>query len=128
MSNRTDASAATFFGELLESSRSRRVYDTVENFVPHPRTLVVCPDPKEEVTPGGLILPDQAQTPKDIGTVVAAPLDDPHYQVGDRVIFRNSAPEEVEFSDIGKCIILQYCGEVDDQILGRFQREGEESS
>ena len=110
------------YGRLLEDSYSRAENDHVQNFVPHKGTLLVKPDPPETTTKSGIHLPEVAIQQKQIGTVLAVSEDDGDYHVGDRVLFRARAGTAISFPEpAGECKLLQYCGDIDDEILGKFK-------
>jgi co-chaperonin GroES (HSP10) len=110
------------YGRLLQDSIDRIQKDCVENFIPHPGTILVRPDPPDTKSDNGIILPDCAIKQKLFGTVLAVHEASSSYAIGDRVLFRARAGTKITFPDVGECLILQYCGDIDDEILGKFRR------
>lgn len=121
--NKSDV-ISTYYTELLERSHDRISEDSVATFVPHTNTVLVSPDPPDTESKQGIIFPESAIQDKNFGTVLAVP-EDCMYQVGDRVLFRSQGGTKLEFPDVGQCVILQFTGDIDDEILGKFVKPQE---
>jgi len=91
------------------------------DFIPSPGNVVVEPIPPDEQTKGGLALPEQARTDKNLGWVVAIHPADQKHRVGDLVFYRFGGGQQVaiEGRDV---IILQYTDRISD-ILGHWPTE-----
>lgn len=62
----------------------------------------------EQRTAAGLIIPDTAREKQNSGVVVAiSRIDDPEFNVGDTVIYKQYSGTEIEF-DLKKYLIIQY--------------------
>ena len=122
--------AQTFFRETLSGDAGEGYDVRPEDFVPHPGTMLVKPDSPETLSEGGIHLPDVAQRDRRTGTIVTvtAPLnaaDPDFYKTGDRILFRlPSTDAHIDFKEGGRHVILQWCGDISDEILGRFDKPG----
>lgn len=93
------------------------------NFIPLHNKVAVLPDQKEQVSPGGIILPDEAQKKAQAGTVVTVGpgkiLDNgSRYEmpvaVGNRVYFSKYGGNDMRLDGVDYVILD------DDQIFGIF--------
>ena len=88
------------------------------DFIPSPGNVIVEPIPPDDQTKGGLVLPEQARTDKNLGWVVAIhPSDDKHH-VGDLVFYRFGGGQQVRIEN-RDVIILQFTDRISD-ILGHW--------
>lgn len=119
------------YGKALgENSRPLQV--SADLFVPAPGKILVRDDRPDDVTAGGLTIPDLAQEQKFMGVVVAAIegtidesvdlVDMSTYPVGTHVLFSRHAGEELRFDgDDNVYRVLDARQEADDGILGYFK-------
>lgn len=96
---------------------------TVGDFVPHPHHLVVEPLPPDTMV-GSLIIPETHRKKQAMGWVRAiAPVDEGGlYEVGDLVLFANSAGQAVSF-DGREHVVLQYHTQEESEIIGRWPKK-----
>jgi co-chaperonin GroES (HSP10) len=116
-----------FYPNIVNGKIEKPTAESAANFRPHPGTVLVVADPPDRESKGGIIIPEKHLVDKNMGTVVAAPDLDPLYAVGDRVLFRSQNSEKLTMMFDGKeveYVVLQYRGDIDDQILGKFVSEG----
>lgn len=124
--NQVSEPAQTFFKDLLGGAAGEGFDCRPEDFVPHPGTMLVRPDSPEQQSEGGIHLPDIAQKDRRTGVIVTVtpPLDAvdrEFYKPGNRILFRLPANDaHIHFRGQGVFVILQYCGSIDDEVLGRF--------
>ena len=113
--------AQTYYGAILNDAYQKRIGIKNEKFIPHPGTMIVKADDPDTETKGGIIIPDRATEAKATGVIIAVRDDDEHYEIGDRVLFRKqNVAQTVPLEGVGDCIILQYCGGVDDDVLAKI--------
>ena len=100
-------------------------------FEPLGNRVVVIPDPTEDVSDGGIIIPDVAKNRQVRGTVVAvgpgawrhetkshAPMG---VEVGDRVLYGKYAGTDIMVDD------MEYVVTTPEDILGKIRTDDEES-
>ena len=69
------------------------------NIRPIGENILVKPDKISETTKGGIFLAEKVKDRPEYGEVVALGTEDFNVKVGDRVIFKKYAPDEVEIDE-----------------------------
>lgn len=117
------AALATMYPDAERAGADAVPDRTIEDFICAIGTIAVSRWEPEKVTAGGIHLPDRFQEERSIGTVASVASNEEDYQIGDVVMFRGCG---TPLSLAGKeYLLLQRMGAIDDDILGRFKRDGE---
>ena len=107
----------------------------IQTFQPRPGTLLVCFPEPPDATEGGIIIPDRAKLPQDIGQVVGVPMSkDAHalgdlaypecpFELGDWVVVRHLAGEMVNLVPDRDLRFIQYSDDASSEILGTIKRK-----
>lgn len=100
---------------------------TLDNIQPHPKYILCRVIPKDEMTEGGIHLPEKSQTDKAYAVVLKVPrlplaarrpLD---IEPGDLVFFRLAYGPSLTLSDGTEIVFLRCWGEANDDIIAVFK-------
>ncbi len=95
---------------------------TVKGFRMAANSILVETLPPRQVTDGGIHIPDAHQQERKIGRVLAIPeglaADECPYLVDDYVMYCDGAGKTVGIEGRDDLLVLQWCGEIADDILG----------
>lgn len=119
--NLVNTEVQTVYGKIVNVETVAEDSLKLADFIPSPGNVVVEPIPPDEQTKGGLALPEQARTDKNLGWIVAVNPEDRKHRVGDLVFYRFGGGQQVaiEGRDV---IILQFTDRISD-ILGHWPKE-----
>lgn len=66
-------------------------------FTPGDERILVLPDPKQEKTAGGIIIPETAKERPQVGTIICVGKKVKGYKSGDRILFGKHAGIQLDF-------------------------------
>jgi len=117
------AALATMYPDAERTGADSVPDRTIEDFICAIGTIAVSRWEPEKITAGGIHIPPQFEEERSIGDVVSVASDEGDYQIGDVVMFRGcGTPMSLAGQEY---LLLQRMGAIDDDILGRFKRDGE---
>ncbi|MHC4067203.1 MAG: co-chaperone GroES family protein [Planctomycetota bacterium] len=127
--NQQHSDLDTAYGRLFQHALQQSGDFAPEDFVPAPNTILARRLPADTMTEGGLHLPENVQEEKLVCVVLAINEEDQgDYKPGDIIFVRGAySGQNLPFKGWDDLLILQYRGEIDDDILGRFRRPEKKS-
>ena len=110
------------YADVFQRTARAEAGCTLDNFTPHPEYVVCRQLDPEEITPGGVQLPPNAQEEKQLAVVLKLPADTSKHpfpiQVGDIAFFVNNGQSAITMTDGTKVLLLRLDGSGYDEIYG----------
>lgn len=115
------------FGSLFTDMAGDLSDFKIADFIPAHNAILAAQAPAELVTKGGILIPEGAEEPRNIAVILKVGSPDCPYRVGDVVLHRpqNGGPRLEGRKDL---ILLEWRGDVDDDILGVLNRPSAKNS